>query len=75
MARRCYAPTGPMSPAGTARWAASASGSRAPSTPSETSSDWNGTAAAPWPASLSGWPSGCWLPGRRDLVELADRRA
>jgi hypothetical protein len=59
-ARGCCDPTAPTNRAGTARWAASGSGSRAPSTPSRTSLGWNVTAAAPWPASTSGSPSGYW---------------
>ncbi len=55
----CYVPTVLMSPAGTARWAGGGRGSRAPLTPSKTSSGWNATAAAPWPGSMSGPPSGC----------------
>jgi hypothetical protein len=53
------APTGPMSHAGTDRWAAGASGSRAPSTPSRTSSAWNAIGAGPWPVSMSVSPNDC----------------
>jgi hypothetical protein len=59
-ARSCCVPTVLMSRAGTGRWVAGASGSRAPSTPSKTSSGWNATAAAPWPAFMSGSPNACW---------------
>jgi hypothetical protein len=40
-------PTGPMSHPGAGRWAAGASGSRAPLTPSKTSLAWSATVAAP----------------------------
>jgi hypothetical protein len=40
--------------------AAGANGSRAPSTPSNTSSGWNATRDGPWPASRSAQRSGCW---------------
>jgi hypothetical protein len=56
----CCALTAATNRTGTGRWAASGSGSRAPSTPSTTSSAWSVTAVAPWPASMSGSPSGWW---------------
>ena len=61
----CCVPTAPMSRDGWDRWAGSGSGSRAPSRPSRGSLVWNGTAAAHWPGSGSGWRSGCsrWPPG------------
>ena len=67
----CWVLTVPMSRAGTGRWAASGSGSRAPLPPSRTSSVWNATVAAPWPVSMSGslsvcspWPAGSGSTGR-----------
>jgi hypothetical protein len=53
---------GRMSRVGWGRWAASGSGSRAPSRPSKASSGWTSTAAAPW------WSVG---PGRQRLLALA----
>ena len=58
-ARSCYALIVPMSHTGMDRWVAGVNGSRAPSTPSKTSSAWNAIGAGPWPASMSASPSGC----------------
>src|SRR5215211_1637157 len=58
-------PIAATSRTGMARWAAGASGSRAPSTPSKTSWGWNATGAELWLASGSGSRSGCWPWPRR----------
>src|SRR5215212_1485756 len=58
-------PTAVTSRTGSGRWVASASGSRAPSTPAKTSSGWNAMAPTPRKGCGSGSPSGCspWPPG------------
>jgi hypothetical protein len=53
------APTAKTNRPATAHWAASASGSNRPSTPSKTSSRSNDTAAAPSPASSAASPDAC----------------
>jgi hypothetical protein len=73
-ARGCWDLTAPTNRAGTAHWAASGSGSRAPSPPSKTSLGWNATAAGPWPASGPRRAAAAG-PGRMHLVDLADRRS
>jgi len=65
MARGCCGLTAATSRAGMARWAAGASGSRAPSTPSKTSWGWNATGDERWLASMYGSRSGCWPWPRR----------
>jgi hypothetical protein len=66
--------TGATSQLGLATWAASASASRASSTPSKASSDWNSTAAAPRRRVGPGRPATAG-PGRGAVVQPATRPA